>query len=66
MAPSCNIAQYTDYIADHFEIKQLIADYVQTLLVVRPVDVINFTIQHFKTFARETKVWDTINIGETI
>lgn len=87
---SCNAAQYTDYLADHPEIKQLIADYVQTLLVgnqlthriqfipnllrqvvsliylstddflsVKPVDVIDFTIQHFKAFAREPKVWDT-------
>ncbi|XP_011859551.1 PREDICTED: ciliogenesis-associated TTC17-interacting protein-like [Vollenhovia emeryi] len=51
-----------DYVADHLEMKQLIADYIQTLLVVKPVDVIDFTIQHFKTFARESKVWNTINI----
>ncbi|XP_011701359.1 PREDICTED: ciliogenesis-associated TTC17-interacting protein-like [Wasmannia auropunctata] len=59
---SCNTAQYTDYLADHPEIKQLIADYVQTLLVVKPINVIDFTIQHFKTFARESKVWDTTDI----
>jgi hypothetical protein len=28
-----NVARYTDYLMDHPEIKQLIADYVQTLLV---------------------------------
>jgi len=28
-----NVAHYTDYLMDHPEIKQLIADYVQTLLV---------------------------------
>ncbi|XP_011167063.1 ciliogenesis-associated TTC17-interacting protein [Solenopsis invicta] len=59
---SCNIAEYTDYLADYPEVKQLIADYVQTLLVVKPVNVIDFTIQHFKAFARKSKSWDTIDI----
>lgn len=30
---SCNITEYMDYLADHPEIKQLIADYVLTLLI---------------------------------
>ncbi|EZA61725.1 hypothetical protein X777_09346 [Ooceraea biroi] len=33
-AKSCNTAHYTDYLVDHPEIKQLITDYVQSLLVV--------------------------------
>ncbi|XP_019888363.1 ciliogenesis-associated TTC17-interacting protein isoform X2 [Ooceraea biroi] len=32
-AKSCNTAHYTDYLVDHPEIKQLITDYVQSLLV---------------------------------
>ncbi|RLU23669.1 hypothetical protein DMN91_003875 [Ooceraea biroi] len=56
-AKSCNTAHYTDYLVDHPEIKQLITDYVQSLLVVKPVDVIGFTIQYFKAFTREPKVW---------
>ncbi|XP_072763639.1 ciliogenesis-associated TTC17-interacting protein [Anoplolepis gracilipes] len=53
---SYNIAQYTEYLMDHPEIKQLIADYIQSLLIVKPVDVLDFTIQHFKAFARELRV----------
>jgi len=30
---SYNIAQYTEYLIDHPEIKQLIADYTQILLI---------------------------------
>ncbi|XP_029676011.1 ciliogenesis-associated TTC17-interacting protein-like [Formica exsecta] len=53
---SYNVAQYTEYLMDHPEIKQLIADYIQILLIVKPVDVIDFTIQHFKAFARDIRV----------
>ncbi|KAL6424179.1 hypothetical protein ACFW04_009797 [Cataglyphis niger] len=56
---SYNVAQYTGYLMDHPEIKQLIADYIQILLIVKPVDVIDFTIQHFKAFARDIRVQDT-------
>ncbi|KAK1129416.1 hypothetical protein K0M31_019145 [Melipona bicolor] len=53
------IAELTEYLADHPEIKQLIADYVQTLLVVKPENVIDFTIQHFKAFAKNPMTWET-------
>ncbi|XP_043511565.1 ciliogenesis-associated TTC17-interacting protein [Frieseomelitta varia] len=53
------IAELTEYLADHPEIKQLIADYVQILLVVKPENVIDFTIQHFKAFAKNPMTWET-------
>lgn len=33
---SCNVTELTDYLTDHSEIKQLIADYVLTLLIGNP------------------------------
>ncbi|XP_020281981.1 ciliogenesis-associated TTC17-interacting protein-like [Pseudomyrmex gracilis] len=62
--PTLCTAQYTDYLTDHPEIKQLIADYVMTLLVVKPDDVIEFTIQYFKGFVSEPRSKDTTNRPE--
>ncbi|XP_033298040.1 ciliogenesis-associated TTC17-interacting protein-like [Bombus bifarius] len=58
------IAEQTEYLADHPEVKQLIADYVQTLLVVKPENVIDFTIQHFKAFAKNPMTWETSTLKE--
>ncbi|XP_051175303.1 ciliogenesis-associated TTC17-interacting protein-like [Leptopilina boulardi] len=47
-----------EYFANHSELKNLIADYVQALLFVKPRDVLTFTIQHFLSFAKETESKD--------
>ncbi|XP_023288982.1 uncharacterized protein LOC105696246 isoform X1 [Orussus abietinus] len=49
---TCKAAQQSEYLADQPQMKQLIFDYVQALLIVKPSDVLNFTIQHFKSFAK--------------
>ncbi|XP_076763629.1 ciliogenesis-associated TTC17-interacting protein [Xylocopa sonorina] len=56
---SFEIAKHTEYLTDHPEIKQLIADYVQMLLVVKPENVIDFTIQHFKAFVKDPLAFET-------
>ncbi|KAG7210414.1 hypothetical protein KM043_011946 [Ampulex compressa] len=53
-----NMSECIEYLDDHPEIKQLIADYTQTLLIVKPVNVLEFTVQHFKAFATDPKVWE--------
>ncbi|XP_015438963.1 PREDICTED: uncharacterized protein LOC107193937 [Dufourea novaeangliae] len=81
------IAEYTEYLADHPQVKQLISDYTQTLLVgnynwiniiptiltqykfllvstVKPENVIDFTIQHFKAFAKNPITWETSTENE--
>ncbi|XP_046480378.1 uncharacterized protein [Neodiprion pinetum] len=49
---TCQMAQQTEYLTDHPEIKQLISDFTQTLLAVKPVNVLSFTVQHFAAFAK--------------
>ncbi|XP_017798496.1 PREDICTED: ciliogenesis-associated TTC17-interacting protein-like [Habropoda laboriosa] len=61
---SSKIAENTEYLDDHPEIKQTISDYVQTLLVVKPQNVIDFTIQHFKVFAKDPIIWETSTLTE--
>nr|XP_033336264.1 uncharacterized protein LOC117226241 [Megalopta genalis] len=64
------MAEHTEYLVDHPEVKQLITDYIQTLLVVllvstvKPDNVIDFTIQHFKAFAKDPIPWETSTRGE--
>ncbi|XP_076230015.1 ciliogenesis-associated TTC17-interacting protein-like [Nomia melanderi] len=53
------MVEHTEYLADHPEVEQLIRDYTQTLLVVKPENVIDFTIQHFKAFAKDPISWET-------
>ncbi|XP_043265138.1 ciliogenesis-associated TTC17-interacting protein-like [Colletes gigas] len=53
------MAEQVEYLTDHPEIKQLMADYTQMLLVVKPENVIDFTIQHFKAFAADPITWET-------
>ncbi|XP_046143534.1 ciliogenesis-associated TTC17-interacting protein-like [Osmia bicornis bicornis] len=77
-------AEQKEYLADHPEVKQLIADYVQTLLVgnqfdnwnnivsillrqvtlLKPANVLDFTIQHFIAFSKHPKTWETSTLNE--
>ena len=50
-AKSCNVVKHTEYLKNHPEVKKLLADYTTTLLMVKPEDVIGFTVQHFRAFA---------------
>ncbi|XP_076648593.1 ciliogenesis-associated TTC17-interacting protein-like, partial [Halictus rubicundus] len=59
------MAEHTEYLLNHPEVKYLITDYTQTLLVVKPEDVIDFTIQHFKAFAKDPIPWETSTEDET-
>lgn len=38
------------YMYDHPEFKQMIRDYVNAILLMKPEDVLEFTIQHFLAF----------------
>ncbi|CAK9801475.1 Ciliogenesis-associated TTC17-interacting protein [Anthophora plagiata] len=58
------IAEKIEYLDDHPEIKQIVSDYVQTLLVVKPQNVLDFTIQHFKVFAKDPIIWETSTLKE--
>ncbi|XP_076292942.1 ciliogenesis-associated TTC17-interacting protein-like isoform X2 [Lasioglossum baleicum] len=59
------MAEHTEYLLNHPEVKHLITDYTETLLVVKPEDVIDFTIQHFKAFAKDPITWETSTEDET-
>ncbi|XP_033218074.1 ciliogenesis-associated TTC17-interacting protein-like isoform X2 [Belonocnema kinseyi] len=52
---NCKMAKTAEYLTDHPELKNMIADYVQALLFVKPGKVLPFTIQHFLAFANETE-----------
>lgn len=39
------------YLHDHPEISELISDYVQQLLLMKPTTILEFTINYFKAFA---------------
>lgn len=41
----------TSYLSDHPEIHNLIADYVQQILQIKPINVIDFTVNYFSTYA---------------
>ncbi|XP_043664300.1 ciliogenesis-associated TTC17-interacting protein-like [Vespula pensylvanica] len=48
----CNeVTKFIEYLISHLEVKHLIADYTQTLLIVKPLHVVDFTIQYFKAFS---------------
>ncbi|XP_047343858.1 ciliogenesis-associated TTC17-interacting protein-like [Vespa velutina] len=48
----CNeVTKFIEYLINHVEVKHLIADYTQTLLIVKPLHVVDFTIQFFKAFS---------------
>ena len=38
---------YEQYMEDHPELRQLMADYMQSLLSVKPIDVLTFSARHF-------------------
>ncbi|XP_066597300.1 ciliogenesis-associated TTC17-interacting protein [Prorops nasuta] len=61
---SCKKNELRNYLLSHPEIKQLIADYIQTLLVVKPVNILDFTIQHFKVFVKNPDNLEAIFLYE--
>lgn len=46
-----NSMHVRSYLADHAEIHDLIADYVQQILQTKPNDVIEFTMNYFSAHA---------------
>ncbi|XP_024945077.1 ciliogenesis-associated TTC17-interacting protein-like isoform X2 [Cephus cinctus] len=52
---TCKKVQHIDYIDKHPQLKKLVANYVQALTVVKPVNILFFTIQYFKAFAKTLK-----------
>ncbi|KAF5292643.1 hypothetical protein FQR65_LT11195 [Abscondita terminalis] len=50
------------YLVDHPEIKNMMADYVQKTLFMKPEDVIGFTIKHFKQYCPDRKKSRSNNI----
>lgn len=39
------------YLLDHPELNNVLADYIQHILTLKPADILEFTINHFKNFA---------------
>lgn len=44
--------EYKDYIGKHPELRALLADFLQALLVQRPDNVFQFARNHFLTYKR--------------
>ncbi|KAK4877793.1 hypothetical protein RN001_010299 [Aquatica leii] len=51
------------YLADHPELKDMMADYVQKTLFMKPEDVLDFTIKHFNRFCPAEKS-HKVNVDE--
>ncbi|KAI4491828.1 hypothetical protein M0804_003220 [Polistes exclamans] len=58
------VTKFIEYLTDHVEVKHLIADYTQTLLIVKPFHVVDFTIQYFKAFSICPEIQDFISTDE--
>ncbi|XP_014599075.1 PREDICTED: ciliogenesis-associated TTC17-interacting protein-like, partial [Polistes canadensis] len=58
------VTKFIEYLTDHVEVKHLIADYTQTLLIVKPLHVVDFTIQYFKAFSICPEIQDFISTDE--
>lgn len=39
------------YLLDHPEVHDLISDYVQMILMLKPADILEYTIKYFKNYA---------------
>jgi len=42
--------KYNTYIKNHSDVKDMIIDYVKNILLAKPDDVLQFSIDHFKQF----------------
>lgn len=42
--------QIKSYLADHPEFRNMMADYVQATLLMKPDKILDFTIQHFSQY----------------
>ncbi|KAI4495729.1 hypothetical protein M0802_008352 [Mischocyttarus mexicanus] len=58
------VTKFIEYLTDHVEVKHLIADYIQTLLIVKPLHMLDFTIQYFKAFSICPEIQDFISTNE--